>query len=94
MEPLGLNDNLKVTKLIIEEYINGISNKTLVRSEEENQILTNMTDKMKEFYKWDGKDSFVSMAAQNCSDMILYVCKLQLNMYSKENNIFWLKNIA
>jgi len=76
LEPLGLNDNLKVTKLIVEEYIDGISNKTFMRTEEENQILTNMTDKMKEFYKWDGKKSFVSMAAQRCSDMLLYVCKL------------------
>ena len=76
MEPLGLNDNLKVTKLIIEEYIDGISNGTLERTEEENQILTNMTNRMKEFYQWDGRKSFLSMTAQKCSDLILYVGKI------------------
>ncbi len=46
-----------------------------MRTEEENQILRNMTDKIKEIYKWDEKKSFKSMAVQSCSDMLLYVCK-------------------
>jgi len=50
-------------------------NETLTRTAEENKTMANMNQKLKEIYNWDGKKSFLYMAVQNCSDMLLYVCK-------------------
>jgi hypothetical protein len=76
LEPLGINQNSKAKQVMLEEFIKGKkfdSNQTLKRSNEEEDILNEIKEKLKENYDWNENTSFARMAGQNCSDMIVHV---------------------
>ncbi len=79
LHSLGLIDNPVTKKMMVDELIDGIKDETIVRTKEDNLTMANLTNKMQDIFKWDGKKSFLFMAAQKCSDMILHVCKLISN---------------
>jgi hypothetical protein len=76
LDSLGLIDNPAEKKIMVEELIDGVKDETIVRTTEDNLIMANLTNKMQDIFKWNGKKSFLFLAAQKCSDMILHVCKL------------------
>jgi hypothetical protein len=70
---LGANENDLTENLIEEEFIWGISNESCQRTIEENSILANLTQIMKEFYQTTNSQMFVKASTQNCSDLIVNV---------------------
>ena len=47
----------------------------MIRSQEDIQFIEDLSAKMQKLYNWNEKKSFTQAAVQNCSDMIVYVCK-------------------
>jgi hypothetical protein len=82
---LGANENDLTENLIEQEFIWGISNESRQRTIEENSILSNLTQIMKEFYQTTNSQMFVKASTQNCSDLIVNVgeCCIWKRMYEK-----------
>ena len=49
----------------------------MARSKDDLQIIEDLSVKMKKHYNWNEKKPFTQTAIQNCSDMIVYVCKFE-----------------
>ena len=78
LEPLGLNNDSRAKNLILEEFIDGMKkspNKTIQRSDDDIKVLEGINKKLEEYYGWNSEQSFVEMAGQNCSDMLIQVGK-------------------
>jgi hypothetical protein len=73
LEPLGANKNALAEKLIREEFISGMLNESHQRMKEEEELFSNLTQTMKEFYQKTNSQMFVRASTQNCSDMIVNV---------------------
>jgi hypothetical protein len=76
LEPLGANENELAENLVREEFISGISSQSHQRTKEEQEILSNLTQTMKEFYQTNTSRLFMQAYTQNCSDLIVYVGEL------------------
>ncbi len=73
-----MNANPKALSLLTEEFIDGYSlgpNTSVRRSQEDSKIMEDLSLRMQEHYNWNEKKPFSQTAIQNCSDMIVYVCK-------------------
>jgi hypothetical protein len=73
IEPFGANQMVLAENLIREEFISGILNETCQRTKDEVEMLSNMTQTMKEFYQTKDSQMFVRASTQNCSDLIVNV---------------------
>jgi hypothetical protein len=77
LEPLGINNyKSNITKLLAEEFIYGLKpgvNGTRKRSNEEIKLIEEITTKISNNYDWNVNKSFVWVASQNCSDMLVLV---------------------
>ncbi len=73
LEPLGANENVLVENLLQEQFISGISDVSRQRTTEEEEILSNLTQSMKDFYQSKDSQMFARASTQNCSDLIVNV---------------------
>ena len=72
LHPLGANDNVRMSKLLFDEFIDGVKNGT-VRSADEKSILNETKQKLRKFYNWNETLPFVRRSAQTCSDMLIHL---------------------
>jgi hypothetical protein len=79
LEPLGANENVLVENLLQEQFISGISDVSRQRTTEEEEILSNLTQSMKDFYQSKDSQMFARASTQNCSDLIVNVGKFKKN---------------
>ena len=75
MEPLGINGYPNLTKLLTEEFIDGIKPGARKRSPEEVVALNGIIKKMTKYYTWNKNNSIFERSSQNCSDMLIHVGK-------------------
>jgi hypothetical protein len=78
LDSLGISDNPKAIKLILEEYIYGQKtkyNKTSQELQEEALFFKEITKTFFENYKWNAKTPVSEMVGQNCSDMLVQIGK-------------------
>jgi len=82
LEPLGMNGFSKATKLLTEEFIDGVKSGQ-IRSEEELAIIEGLTSKMTEYYNWDKSKSILENSSQKCQDMLVHVGSMKniFNIY-------------
>ncbi len=73
LEPLGANENVLVENLLQEQFISGISDVSRQRTTEEVEILSNLTQSMKDLYQSKDSQMFARASTQNCSDLIVNV---------------------
>ncbi len=65
-------------KLLLDEYVRGTDpkrNGMPKRTKEEEKILEKIKMKMTDHYHWHENQSFLFVASQNCSDMLVHVGK-------------------
>ena len=70
LKSLGANEDDQIEMLIIEEFIQGV--KSGNRTQEELDILANVTKRLEGFLKTNGTINLVEMATQKCSDLLVY----------------------
>jgi hypothetical protein len=70
LKSLGANEDDQIEMLIIEEFIQGV--KPVNRTQEELDILANVTKRLEGFLKTNGTINLVEMATQKCSDLLVY----------------------
>jgi hypothetical protein len=69
---MGINENPEASELITEEFFEGITNHSKIRTTKELSILSKIEQKMDSL---DKKAPFVYEASHNCQDMLLHVGK-------------------
>jgi hypothetical protein len=87
---MGANENVFAENLIKEEFISGISNESHHRTKGEEEVLSNLTKTMIEFYQTNTSRMFVQAYTQNCSDMIVYVGELYIHLQGAIFNVFFI----
>jgi hypothetical protein len=81
LEPLGINGFLNGTRILTEEFIDGIKPGSRLRSDDELAIIDDLTKKMIEFYEWDKNKLFLQKSSQKCSDMLIHVGKMKISYF-------------
>jgi hypothetical protein len=76
---MGINKHPVASKLITEEFFEGITNFSNKRTTEELNILSKIEQKMSTL---DENTPFVYFASQTCPDLLLQVGKCCLNLFS------------
>ena len=76
LEPLGIDGFSNATKLLTEEFIDGVKPGSKKRSDEELAIIDGLTKKMTDYYNWDKNTSILEKSSQKCSDMLIHVGKI------------------
>ncbi len=72
LETMGVNEHPEASKLITEEFFEGITNLSKKRTTEELNILSKIEQKMSTL---DEHTPFVFFASQTCPDLLLHVGK-------------------
>ena len=72
-----MNGFSNATKLLTEEFIDGVKPGSRKRSEEELSIIDGLTRKMTEYYNWDNTKSILENSTQKCPDMLIHVGKIK-----------------
>ena len=79
LDSMGINENPVASKLITEEFFEGITNLSKKRSTEELNILSKIEQKMSTL---DENKPFVFFASQTCPDLLLHVGNCSLSLFS------------
>ena len=70
---MGINGLPNVSKLLTEEFIDGIKSGSKKRSEEEIAASKKLAKKMVDYYQWNTTKSIFGISSQKCADMIIHI---------------------
>lgn len=78
-----MNYNSKALAILTKEFIDGYkqsTNDSISRSQGDIIMIDDLSANLEKYYNWNKMKSITQMAAQKCSDMIVYVCKYLRNI--------------